>query len=580
MSNSPLVSFTRISPNSTNPRNHAIDTITIHHCAGVCTAESIAAIFAPVERQASCNYGIGNDGKIALVVDEANRSWCSSSRDNDHRAITIEVSNSATGGDWPVSEKAMSALINLCVDICKRNGIARLNYTGNTSGNLTMHKWFAATACPGPYLESRFGWIAEQVNAQLGASVKTSSFNVGDEVKLVPGATYTSGDAIPSWVFASTLYVREVQGSNIVISVLQSGAITGVVAATNLVKVNENVAVQPSTPSQNQTVVSNTFHVGDKVKIVAGAKYYNGVAIPSWVMNQNWYVASIDGDMIIIDKNEAGTNSIFSPIHDYNLTLVAPATPVCSHSKYNIVGEKSATCTAEGYTGDKICASCGEKLEVGKTIAKRNHRPGQIAATCTSGQVCVDCGEVLVKELGHHYVNVVVDPTCTERGYTKHTCSRCGYSYIDSYVNANGHVPGNVADCTHDQNCTVCGTKLVDKLGHNYEDVLVFPTCTDKGYTKHKCSRCGESYVDTYIDALGHDYILTGKKEPTVEEEGYTGDMVCSRCNDTLKGDVISKLPAPEPVVPESQPSETEEHESISQKIVKILKWLLSLFTK
>ena len=170
MSNSPLVQFTRISPNSTNPRNHMIDTITIHHCAGVCTAETIAAIFAPEARQASCNYGIGNDGRIALIVDEANRSWCSSNRDNDHRAITIEVSNSATGGDWPVSDQAMSSLINLCVDICKRNGIARLNYTGDTSGNLTMHKWFAATSCPGPYLESRFGWIAEQVNQRLNAS--------------------------------------------------------------------------------------------------------------------------------------------------------------------------------------------------------------------------------------------------------------------------------------------------------------------------------------------------------------------------------------------------------------------------
>lgn len=175
MSNSPLVQFTRISPNSTNPRNHVIDTITIHHCAGVCTAETIAAIFAPEARQASCNYGIGNDGRIALVVDEDNRSWCSSSRDNDHRAITIEVSNSATGGDWPVSDQAMSSLINLCVDICKRNGIARLNYTGDTSGNLTMHKWFAATSCPGPYLESRFGWIAEQVNAQLDTNEEIST---------------------------------------------------------------------------------------------------------------------------------------------------------------------------------------------------------------------------------------------------------------------------------------------------------------------------------------------------------------------------------------------------------------------
>lgn len=166
--NSPLATYTLISPNSTNPRNHKIDTITIHHVAGVCSAKTIARIFQPTERQASCNYAIGNDGEIALVVEEKNRSWCTSSRDNDHRAITFEVSNSATGGNWPVSDAALESTINLCVDICKRNGIERLNFTGDKSGNLTMHKWFAATACPGPYLESKFPYIADEVNRRLG----------------------------------------------------------------------------------------------------------------------------------------------------------------------------------------------------------------------------------------------------------------------------------------------------------------------------------------------------------------------------------------------------------------------------
>jgi hypothetical protein len=100
--------------------------------------------------------------------------WCSSNSANDNRAVTIEVANDEVGGDWHVSDTALAKLITLCSDICKRNNIAKLNYTSDKSGNLTMHKWFAATACPGPYLESKFPYIAEQVNALLGSSSDTA----------------------------------------------------------------------------------------------------------------------------------------------------------------------------------------------------------------------------------------------------------------------------------------------------------------------------------------------------------------------------------------------------------------------
>ena len=169
MSNSKLVNYTALSPNCNRPRNHAIDTITIHHMAGNLTVEQCGAIFASGSRQASSNYGIGTEGRIGLYVDEANRSWCSSSGANDHRAVTIEVANDNTA-TWHVSDTALAKLIDLCVDICQRNGIKKLNYTGNKTGNLTMHKWFAATACPGPYLESKFPYIAERVNARLSAA--------------------------------------------------------------------------------------------------------------------------------------------------------------------------------------------------------------------------------------------------------------------------------------------------------------------------------------------------------------------------------------------------------------------------
>lgn len=172
MSRSELIDYIKISPNSTNPRNHKIDTIVIHHMAGNLSVESCGEIFASPSRQASSNYGIDSDGRVGLYVDEQNRSWCSSNRDVDQRAITIEVANCSTGGEWPVSQKAYDKLIDLCVDICKRNGIKKLNFTGDRAGNLVMHKYFANTQCPGPYLEKRFPDIAAEVNIRLGGAVE------------------------------------------------------------------------------------------------------------------------------------------------------------------------------------------------------------------------------------------------------------------------------------------------------------------------------------------------------------------------------------------------------------------------
>lgn len=174
MSNSPLVSYTKLSPNHSGARKHSIDTISIHCMAGNLSVESCGNLFANSERQASSNYGIGSDGRIALYVDEANRSWCTSSSSNDNRAITIEVANSVAKEPWPVSDAAYKSLIDLLVDICQRNGIDRLRWQGDKSligqvdkQNMTVHRWFAAKACPGDWLYERHGQIAAEVNARL-----------------------------------------------------------------------------------------------------------------------------------------------------------------------------------------------------------------------------------------------------------------------------------------------------------------------------------------------------------------------------------------------------------------------------
>lgn len=183
MSNSSLVSYTKLSPCKSSPRNHAIDTITIHCMAGNMTVESCGALFQKYSRQTSSNYGIGSDGRIALYVDEGDRSWCTSSRSNDNRAVTIEVANDG-GADtgWHVSDKAMASLINLLVDICKRNNIPELRWKGDKNligqvdkQNMTVHRWFAAKACPGDYLYGAHASIAEEVNKRLKGTNSNSS---------------------------------------------------------------------------------------------------------------------------------------------------------------------------------------------------------------------------------------------------------------------------------------------------------------------------------------------------------------------------------------------------------------------
>lgn len=177
MSNSPLVSYTKISPNKTSPRNHKIDTISIHCAVGQFTAKELLNLNHFVNYNskygASCNYAVGRDGSIGMGVEEKDRSWCTSSRSNDHRAITIEVA-SDTKHPYAVTDDAYKALVDLLVDICKRNNIKKLKWKADKTligqpdkQNMTVHRWFANKTCPGDYLYKRHGQIADEVNARL-----------------------------------------------------------------------------------------------------------------------------------------------------------------------------------------------------------------------------------------------------------------------------------------------------------------------------------------------------------------------------------------------------------------------------
>lgn len=167
MSNSPLVNYTRISPNKTVMSNKKNTHIVIHHMAGNLTVEQCGNVFAPSSRQASSNYGIDGKGRVGLYVEEKDRAWTTGSREIDSKAVTIEVANDQIGSDWHVSDAALKKTIELCADICKRNGIKELKFTGDKSGNLHAHRWYQSTNCPGPYLYGKFSYIASEVNKIL-----------------------------------------------------------------------------------------------------------------------------------------------------------------------------------------------------------------------------------------------------------------------------------------------------------------------------------------------------------------------------------------------------------------------------
>ena len=208
------MNYTKISPNRTSPRNHEIDTITIHCVVGQCTVEVLGEIFSPTSRKACSNYGVGYDGRIGMYCEEKDRSWCSSSYYNDHRAITIEVA-SDTFYPYAVTDKAYNALIELVADICKRNNIKQLLWKADPSligqvdkQNMTVHKWFAPTDCPGDYLYNLYSDIAERVNKIINAETSEAlltTFKVGDEVSIV-GDKYNPycSFPIPNWVKSYT----------------------------------------------------------------------------------------------------------------------------------------------------------------------------------------------------------------------------------------------------------------------------------------------------------------------------------------------------------------------------------------
>ena len=261
MSNSPLVSYTKISPHRDSPRNHKIDTITIHCVVGQCNVEPLGELFQT--KAASSNYGIGKDGRIAMYVEEKDRSYCSSSAENDNRAITIECA-SDTKEPFAVNDKVYAALINLLVDVCKRNGIPKLLWRADKSligqvdkQNMTVHRWFhSGKSCPGTYLYERMGKIADDVNKRLCNKL----------YRVQVGAFSSKENA-----------------ENYLEKAKQAG-FSGFVVEVDL-------DAEPEKPA----VV-----VGSSVRVKSGAKTYNGGKLASFVFNRVHTVKEIKNDRAVI----------------------------------------------------------------------------------------------------------------------------------------------------------------------------------------------------------------------------------------------------------------------------------------
>lgn len=179
MSNSPLVTYIKLSPNHSGLRKQKIDTITPHCVVGHLSLTTLGNVFAPTTRKASSNYGIDDKGNVGMYVEEKNRSWCTSSSANDNRAVTIEIASDIKN-PYKITDEALLGLIKLSTDICKRNNIPQLLWKADKSligkidkQNITVHRWFSNTICPGDYIFSQLGYVADEVNKLLHLEKKT-----------------------------------------------------------------------------------------------------------------------------------------------------------------------------------------------------------------------------------------------------------------------------------------------------------------------------------------------------------------------------------------------------------------------
>jgi hypothetical protein len=292
MSNSALVTV-RVPAhpsNYTKGRNTKITDITIHHMAGVLSAEQCGNIFARAGRNGSSHYGIGNGGEIGQYVDESDTAWTNSNWPSNCRSVTIETSNCATGGDWPVGDAAYNSLIKLVADIAKRNGLGTLV----AGQNLTWHSMFAATTCPGDYLRARIADIAAQANKINGGSpapapTPSGDFKVGDKVLPI---NYVDYNGTPLKKTRDYYTISEINGDRAVL--VSDGVVYAAVNTNNLKKVDAPAPAPAPQPAG--------FKVGDVV-VPTRLVDYNGTPLVQY--DDTYTISELNGDRAVLTARGA-----------------------------------------------------------------------------------------------------------------------------------------------------------------------------------------------------------------------------------------------------------------------------------
>lgn len=334
MSNSTLAGYTRITKNRTSPRNHKIDTFTIHCYVGQVTAKQGCDYFATTDWECSANYVVGKDGSIGISVEEKDRSWCSSNEANDQRAVTIEVA-SDTKHPYAVTDKAYAALLDLVEDICRRNGIKKLVWSTSKDDrvnhkngcNMTVHRDYANKACPGDYLYNRHGEIAAEVNRRLGVPAveqKPEQKPQGDAKNLYRvqlGAFEKKDNA--------TAFAAKLKKEGFDTYIVQIGKYYKVQVGAFSVKKNAEAMLEKLKKAGHDDAFitysgtsggtsARKITTGSKVRVKAGAKTYSGGSLASFVYSRDHIVKELSGKRAVITYG----GTVVAAVNVDDLTLV------------------------------------------------------------------------------------------------------------------------------------------------------------------------------------------------------------------------------------------------------------------
>lgn len=363
MSNSSLISYTRMSPNHSGRRNHTIDTITPHCVVGQLSVESLGGVFANSSRQASSNYGIGYDGRVALYVDERNRSWCSSSASNDNRAVTIECASDLSE-PYYMNDKVINSLIELCVDICQRNGKDTLLWFGNRSQTLnytpksnemvfTVHRWFANKSCPGNYLYNRLGEIAKTVTNKLGGNytpsapqqtTNNSGLSVYEVAKEVIQGKWGNGEDRKNRLERSGYNYTEVQRE-----------------VNNILGKGNSVGTSNNSTNKNVTTIA---------KEVIQGKWGNGEDRKRRLQNSGYNYNEVQNEVNrLLGKGSSNSNTSNNAQNGSNLTQIAKEV---IQGKYGNGDARKRNLEARGYNYNQVQAEVNRLLGKGGSSTSSN----------------------------------------------------------------------------------------------------------------------------------------------------------------------------------------------------------------